>query len=403
MIDPKQVIREHTVEELQRTADGYFKCLKDPTTWMVKPFYSLVEAPALLQNSGLLLSGLRLGKTMTVLDFGAGSCWFSRILAQLQCNPVCCDVSDAALEIGRRLFKELPPLGASVGQPRFLSFNGREIDLPDESVDRVVCNDAFHHVPNQAQVLSEFARILRPGGIAGFSEPGKHHAFTSQSQMEMRNFGVLENNIDLDEIFTSAKEGGFTRISCRLLGNMELTLAEYHALTDDSVSQPSPASAPSDHAGRAALASIRRTMTDQTIFFLYKGDTMEDSRSHVGLAHKLELDALEFEIGAGETINLNVAAHNVGSATWLCMNAHGIGVVNLGAQLYDAAGHLIDLNFSRHGLGSNVLPGETEELKVSIPFAEKGIFQLAIDLVSEGVCWFEILGCQPVYVRVVVV
>jgi SAM-dependent methyltransferase len=402
MIDPKQVMRERTVEELRQTANDYFKHLEDPTPWMAKPFYSLVEAPALLQNTGVLLSGLRLGKTMTVLDFGAGSCWLSRILSQLQCDTISCDVSDAALEIGRRLFREWPPLGSAVGQPRFLPFDGRRIDLPDESVDRIVCNDAFHHVPNQAKVLSEFARILRPGGIAGFSEPGKHHATTSQSQMEMRNFGVLENNIDLDEIFTAAKEAGFTRISCKLLGNMELKLAEYHALTEASPLDPSFDPAGRQPAERAALASIRRTMTDQTIFFLYKGDSIDDSRSHIGLAHKLELNRSEFEIESGQTVNLKVKAHNTGSARWLATNACDIGVVNLGAQLYEATGRLVDLNFARHGLGRDVLPGDTVELTMPISLNESGAFQLALDLVSEGVCWFETLGCQPVYVTVTV-
>jgi SAM-dependent methyltransferase len=397
MIDPKKVIQDKTVEELRQTADDYFKHLEDPTPWLAKPFYSLIEAPALLQNAGLLLSGLRLGKTMTVLDFGAGPCWFSRILSQLQCNTISCDVSDAALLIGKRLFSKLPPLGSAVGEARFLSFNGRHIDLPDESVDRIVCNDAFHHVPNQAEVLSEFARILKPGGIAGFSEPGKYHANTSQSQMEMRNYGVLENNIVLDEILAAAQQAGFTRISCKLLGNMELTLADYHALTD-----PLLEPAPKDQVVKAVLASIRRTMTDQTIFFLYKGDGTHDSRSHIGLAHTLDLDCTEFQIVSGQTVDLKVKACNTGSARWLNTNTYDIGIVKLGAQLCEATGRLIDLNFARHSLGHDVLPGETVELTMSIPFNESGTFQLAVDLVSEGVSWFETLGSQPVYVTVTV-
>jgi len=173
MIDPKRLAEEMSVEHLCRTANDYFKSLSDPTPWMTKPFSSLVEAPELLQNVGLLLSGLHLGKTMTVLDFGAGSCWFSRILSQLQCQTISCDVSDAALEIGKRLFKKLPLLGEGVFEPRFLPFDGKQIDLPDNAVDRIACNDAFHHVPDQRLVLSEFVRVLKPGGIAGFQRTRK--------------------------------------------------------------------------------------------------------------------------------------------------------------------------------------------------------------------------------------
>ncbi len=68
----------------------------------------------MLENLGLLFGGLELGRTMSVLDFGAGTCWLSRILAQFNCQPICCDASRTALDIGRRLFAELPLIGTAV-------------------------------------------------------------------------------------------------------------------------------------------------------------------------------------------------------------------------------------------------------------------------------------------------
>ena len=156
---------------------------------MSKPFAFLHETPQMLENLGLLLGGLELGRTMSVLDFGAGTCWLSRILAQLNCQPICCDASRTALDIGRRLFAELPLIGTAVFAPEFLWFDGRRIDLPDRSVDRIVCFDAFHHVPNPDEVIAEFGRVLRPGGLVGFSEPGRRHSQTAQSQYEMRIAG----------------------------------------------------------------------------------------------------------------------------------------------------------------------------------------------------------------------
>jgi len=50
------------------------------------------------------------------------------------------------------------------------------IDLPDASVDRVVCFDSFHHIPNSGKSSRNSAGVLKPGGIAGFSEPGRHHS-----------------------------------------------------------------------------------------------------------------------------------------------------------------------------------------------------------------------------------
>lgn len=40
----------------------------------------------------------------------------------------------------------------------------RQLPVPDEHVDLVVCALALTHVPELAPVLAEFARVLRPGG-----------------------------------------------------------------------------------------------------------------------------------------------------------------------------------------------------------------------------------------------
>ena len=56
MINSKDIIEKFTVEELCQTADSYFNSISDPTPLMAKPFSSFIEAPAILQNMGLILS-----------------------------------------------------------------------------------------------------------------------------------------------------------------------------------------------------------------------------------------------------------------------------------------------------------------------------------------------------------
>ena len=399
MIDPKQLVRETSVEQLRRTADDYFKSLADPTPWMIKPFSSFVEAPELLQNIGLLLSGLHLGKTMTVLDFGAGSCWFSRMLSQLQCQTISCDVSDTALEIGKRLFKELPLLGEALFEPRFLSFDGKHIDLPDNAVDRITCNDAFHHVPNPQLVLSEFARVLRPGGIAGFSEPGKAHSTTAQSQMEMKNYGVLENDIDLTEIVALAREVGFSQLSCKVLSNLELGLGGYNLLLDKR-SGALPVDGDMVALEKNILSNVRQTMAEKTIFFLHKGKFLPDSRGHVGLSHIINVENSDLETLHDELLPVEVTISNNGTAQWLTENVYGVGVVKLGTHLYDEKGNLLAFDFSRHSFENNVLPNQKVHMRASLQFPTRGTFTVAFDLVSEGVCWFEIVGSRAKYICV---
>jgi SAM-dependent methyltransferase len=400
-IDPQELIEQRGIDQLCASAESYFARLADPTAWLTKPFSSLLEAPELLQYVGLLLSGLRLGKTMTVLDFGAGSCWLSRILIQLQCRAIACDVSRTALEIGRQLFAQSPPLGPQLQPPTFLFFDGWHLDLPDNAVDRIICNDAFHHVPNETAVLQEFARVLKPGGIAGFSEPGPRHSLTPQSQLEMNNFGVLERDIDLAGLAVAAREAGFTAITCKVLSDMERPLEQYMLLFGD---QNHGDAKSCDRAAFDAeiIANVAAVAQYRSVFFLYKGQFIPDSRQHLGLRHTLTISPSHFHVRRGQTQPFTASIQNAGSARWLTSNFANIGIVKLASHLYDRDGQLIAFDFSRHPLPGAMEPGENTTTTGGMVFQHPGSFLVTFDLVAEGVSWFEMLGSTPQTVTVTV-
>jgi SAM-dependent methyltransferase len=390
MIDPKDVIKKYTVEELCATAEQYFHLVSDPTPLMSKPFSFLNETPEALQNLGLLLSGLQLGRTMKVLDFGAGTCWLSRVLTQLNCETICCDPSPTALDIGRRLFEEYPLIGTVVYKPTFLPFDGHRIDLPDESVDRILCFDAFHHVPNPAEVIREFGRVLKKGGIAGFSEPGQGHSRTPQSQYEMSNYCVLENDINVNEIFQFARTAGFTELSLKVVTDMEMSLSQHNLL----FGQPGDA-----ESLRSELWNrTHNTMHNRAIFFLHKGPLARDSRSHIGLAHVIRIDKTDYAVEAGQPLRLSVTITNTGEASWLHTNSQIFGIVRLATHLYDGDGKLLNIDFSRHALPVSVSPGETITMSIEENLPGPGRYRLAVDLVAEGVIWFENVGSTPIMV-----
>ena len=81
------------------------------------------------------------------------------------------DVSGSGLALGRRLFESDPRTNRSL-EPRFLTYDGHTFPLGDATCDRVVVYDAFHHVPNQREILAEMHRVLRPDGVVAMSEPG---------------------------------------------------------------------------------------------------------------------------------------------------------------------------------------------------------------------------------------
>ncbi len=360
---------------------------------MGKPFSNPLDAPDMLMNLGQLLSGLHLTKSMSVLDFAAGTCWLSRFLNQMQCVTISVDASQAALAIGRRLFDEYPIVGKPIAPPTFLHFNGRRIDLPDGSVDRVVCFDAFHHIPNQREILTELVRVLKPGGIAGFSEPGRYHSQTPASQHEMANFDVLENDLILEDVVALAYEVGFTDFTCRLGCSGELSLDEYKAVI---------ALEASGELSLRMLDNVTNTMTNKAVFFLHKGARQLDSRGVEGLFGEINVGLRTVNVNAGEDFTLNCVLRNTGQARWLSQHPHAVGEVQVGVHLYDEQGTLLNLDFGRSRLAKDVDPTEEAVCQLRLRIDKPGRYRLAIDMVSEYVCWFENLGLTPASVDVVV-
>lgn len=384
MIDPKQIIEKYSVEELNQTAEKYFSAIDDPTYLLTKPLSGFFEAPELLQNVGLLFSGAELNKSMTVLDFAAGTCWLSYYLAQLQCKTISCDVSQTALDIGKSYFDNFPMVKPAIAEPQFLLFDGLTINLPDNSVDRILCNDGFHHIPNQKTVLAEFSRILKDGGIVGFSEPGRMHSKTPQSQHEMKNYVVLENDILINEIYDQARSVGFSDIKIKLMGDVSVSIREYNFFT---------------HPWMIRLLTrffprVVGPLLNKTIFFLYKGDRVLDSRGHTGLKYEMAVPQNEFTGAVNQNIDIPLVIKNSGRAIWLATNFVDIGIVKIGTNLLDVHENIISTNFSRDTIEKQILPGETLQQSIRVSFPEKGVYRLGIDLLSEDVIWFKLFGSK---------
>jgi 2-polyprenyl-3-methyl-5-hydroxy-6-metoxy-1,4-benzoquinol methylase len=394
-VDVRDVLRRHSVEDLCRSAEEYFARLANYDYHLAKPLGSIDECPEILICFAQMVAGLRLVPGLRVLDFGAGSCWGTRWLTQLGLEVIAVDASASALHIGRELFARNPVFGTQPA-PRFVQFDGRKIALDDESVDRVVCLDALHHVPNVAEVLRELARVLRPGGLAGFSEPGPQHSEAPQSQYEMRTFTVLENDIHIREIGGWARQAGFTDIRLAIFNAIGFHVSlddfeRYAAGNDAEVAQRHD-------------AATRQYLHNRRLFFLTKGGGAEiaDSRSRIGLAGSLRV-VVDGVARAGAALRVRAHVANTGSAVWLGSSIR-LGVVNLGVHLMGATGRVLEYDYFRKSLddaGRSVPPGAMLELDFPMPLpAQAGRYRFEFDLVSEGVTWFAGNGGATVLVEV---
>lgn len=391
-IDVRTLIAKTSVDDLNRAAEEYFSTLTEWDHHLAKPLTTPEESPALLGDVARLIQGLRLAPGMTVLEFGAGTGWLSRFLTQLGCRAVLLDVSPTALRLAESLYARLPIIGDRPA-PVFLPFDGRRIDLPDGSVDRVLVFHALHHVPNLDEVLAELARVLAPGGIVGCAEPGPRHSRSPMSQFEMRTYRVVENDVDVHAIWRAARQHGFS----------EMTLAVFHeppfhvSLGDfEDLLAGGPT-------GQRWLQSTRAFLRHVRTFFLHKpGGSALDSRTASGLAAKIEASST-LTLVAGQPLALDVKATNTGTATWLPSDAPR-GAVFLGAHVYEA-GRLVTFDACRASLTlppRPMPPGESVTVRLVLPPLAAGDYTIELDCVAEGVTWFAQLGSSRAPVRLTV-
>jgi hypothetical protein len=262
-------------------------------------------------------------------------------------------------------------------------------------VDRVISFHAFHHVPHPVAVLKELARVLRPGGIAGFAEPGPRHSRSPVSQFEMRNYRVVENDVDVHAIWRAAKGCGFR----------DLQLAVFHG---------PPYQVSLEHfedflAGGTATApwvtSTRVFLRNARTFFLTKaGADPVDSRRADGLAAHIHVAAIEQAFRAGAPVVIEALVTNTGTSKWLPWTA-GHGGVGCGAHLYDGAGTLLEFDAAVAPIGDpprEVATGETVAVSIRVPPQRAGRYVVELDCVAAHVSWFAPLGSRPARVAITV-
>lgn len=120
------------------------------------------------------------------------------------------DLDPEILAIGRERLALDPR--CDLARTRFVAGDGMRLPFRDESFDGIICMNALHHMPTYRATLAEMYRVLRPGGRVTFSEPGSEHSKTPQSINAMKQYGVLERDVVLSEIYQLAKEVGFQRM-----------------------------------------------------------------------------------------------------------------------------------------------------------------------------------------------
>lgn len=163
----------------------------------------IAESAALIRDFAVMLACLAPAPGETILDLGAGSGWCSEWLQRLNVKAIAVDLAIDMLCIAR---ERLPlPGRLAAGDVEHLPFG-------TASVDAVVCLNAFHHVLDMPQALREIHRVLKPGGRAIFSEPGRGHAASEASRHAVESYGVTEQDVLVTSFLNACRDAGFGRV-----------------------------------------------------------------------------------------------------------------------------------------------------------------------------------------------
>tara|TARA_Y100000816_G_C26079962_1_gene569063 strand:- start:315 stop:1010 length:696 start_codon:yes stop_codon:yes gene_type:complete len=114
---------------------------------------------------------LNLKKIKKVIDVGCGNGRHLKSLGFKLTDSEIIGIDQSAPEI-TKLNKEFDESVCKNGNAyKFITGDIREMDVPDNSQDLVVCSEVLEHVPNFEAVLEECYRILKPGSVMLISVP----------------------------------------------------------------------------------------------------------------------------------------------------------------------------------------------------------------------------------------
>jgi ubiquinone/menaquinone biosynthesis C-methylase UbiE len=110
-----------------------------------------------------LIQDLRLDEYECAIDYGCGPGWVSLELAKRMGKGSCvvaCDINQEFLLLGE---KHAADMGLE-DRIQWSRVSDDRVPIPDNSADLVLCKNVLEYVDSADEMLTEFLRVLKPGG-----------------------------------------------------------------------------------------------------------------------------------------------------------------------------------------------------------------------------------------------
>ena len=146
-----------------------------------------------------------------VLDLGSGG-GIDVILSAKRVGPTGLayglDMTDEMLALARRNAAE-----AGIGNAIFLKGIIEEVPLPADSVDVVISNCVINLSTDKAAVLTEIARVLKPGGRVGVSDVVAEDRLSPEERAERGSYvGCIAGALSKSEYVSGLTAAGFEQV-----------------------------------------------------------------------------------------------------------------------------------------------------------------------------------------------
>ena len=403
------------ISTITKDAEKAYLARSQSAKWeAAKPFAyagadTLAHSTDLLHDFAVAMMALHPSPADVIVDLGSGGCWCSDLLARLNRRAIAVDISLDMLRAGASR-SGIDTIPAVAGDLESLPFRAG-------AFHKAICLNALHHVPDVQRAIGEIARVLSDDGIAVFSEPGQGHAAADVAVSAMREYGVLEQDIPFGSFAHHLREAGFQDVRLKALSyavpSVELTPEQWERWSRiASRRRPSRALTKLLQAAlevfglgktrmlfeqafeRLMVRTLFGAMRDHPVVVASKRSLAPEDRKD--WAARITMHTLSQQVVRGGTIRGQISVQNVGRWSWRPKSPHGLGHVAVGIQLLDEGGELINRDFRRVSLTENIYVDDARTLDIECPAPlTPGNYRLKVDVVAEGLVWFEDVGSTP--------
>ncbi len=197
-------------------------------------------------------------KGLRTLDAACGEGYGSALLSRSAASVEALDISEAAIEHARQRYGDVSNLNFQVADCTVLPFVDNEFDC-------IMSFETLEHLEAQDQLLSEFRRVLKPGGFLALSSPDKA-IYTDKYQTD-NEFHVKELYRDELESLIQRHFGAYQLLGQKLAFHSAIwSLDATASVVDDaadSAMESVPDSAVESGVDSSADSVVNRVSLDQ--------------------------------------------------------------------------------------------------------------------------------------------